>query len=413
MLYHAGRRGAQAPGQVVVLVHGLGNSGARDWSKLIPALAERHQVFALDLPGFGQSDKGNHLYSPENYARVIEQVMAPRVSVPFTLVGHSMGGAVSLAYAAAYPQRVARLVLVDAAGVLHRAVYSEFLARVAVQRAMGIESPWYQSVVRAIQLRTETLPLRGDLILERAEVRQRLLRGDPNAIAAYALVEHDFSRGLRAIEAPTLVIWGAEDAVAPLRTGQALASVIRGARLTVMEGAGHVPQLQFPQRFNPIVLDELDGRQVAAPPYLLPRGTIQGSRVGRCQGRRAQEFSGDYERIELDSCADASIANARVGTLRAAHSTVRVANSHIRDGIDALNSRLELNGGSVGGSLALDAASVDAAGVRFEPERALAANNGSLPAALRLSVSEVSTAGRAPRTLHEIIRLAPGEMLVR
>ena len=92
---------------------------------------------------------------------------------------------------------------------------------------------------------------------------------------------------------------------------------------------------------------------------------------------------------------------------------MRVANSHIRDGIDALNSRLELNGGSVGGSLVLDAASVDAAGVRFEPVSALATNNGSVPAVLRLSVSEVSTADRAPRYLHEIIRLAPGEALIR
>jgi pimeloyl-ACP methyl ester carboxylesterase len=413
MLYQAGRRGTQVPGQVVVLVHGLSKSGARDWSKLIPALAERYQVFALDLPGFGQSDKGNHLYSPDNYAVVIEQVMAPRVSVPFTLVGHSMGGAVSLAYVAAYPQRVARLVLVDTAGVLHRTVYSEFLARVGAQRAMGIELPWYDSVVRAIQLHAERVPLRGDLILRHPAVRQRLLRGEPNAIAAYALSQHDFSQGLRAITAPTLVIWGAEDPVAPLRTGQALASVIRGARLTVIEGAGHVPQQQLSQRFNPIVLDELDGRQVAAPPYLLPRGTIPDGRVGRCAGQRAQEFSGDYERIELEHCADASIADARVGTLRAAHSAVRVVNSHIRDGIDALNSRLELNGGSVGGSLVLDAASVDAAGVRFEPVSALATNNGSVQAVLRLSVSEVSTAGRAPRYLQEIIRLAPGETLIR
>jgi pimeloyl-ACP methyl ester carboxylesterase len=413
MLYQAGRRGAQVPGQVVVLVHGLSEGGARDWSKLIPALAVRYQVFALDLPGFGQSDKGNHLYSPDNYARVIEQVIAPRVSAPFTLVGHSLGGAVSLAYVAAYPQHVARLVLVDVAGVLQRTVYSEFLARVGGQRAMGIELPWFDSVVRAIQLRAETVPMRADLILRHPAVRQRLLRGKPNAIAALALIEHDFSQGLRAITAPTRVIWGADDPVSPLRTGQALASAIRGARLTVMEGAGHDPQQQFPQRFNPIVLDELDGREVAAPPYLLPRGTIPDGRVGRCAGQRAQEFSGDYERIELEHCADASIADARVGTLRAANSAVRVVNSHIRDGIDALNSRLELNGGSVGGSVVLDAASVDAAGVRFEPISTLGTNKGSVPAVLRFSVSEVSTGDRAPRYLHEIIRLAPGEALIR
>src|SRR3990170_7761154 len=59
MLYQAGPRGADA----VVLVHGLGRNAAKDWAYVIPALAERYSVYALDLPGFGQSDKGNHLYS--------------------------------------------------------------------------------------------------------------------------------------------------------------------------------------------------------------------------------------------------------------------------------------------------------------------------------------------------------------
>ena len=117
-----------------------------------------------------------------------------------------------------------------------------------------------ESVVRAIQLRAENWPIRGELVLERAGVRQRVLRGDPNAITAFALVEHDFSGSLRTIAAPTLIIWGANDTIAPLRTGQALAAAIPRARLTVIEGAGHAPQVQFPDRFNPLLIDELDGR---------------------------------------------------------------------------------------------------------------------------------------------------------
>src|ERR1700741_5494457 len=131
---------------------------------------------------------------------------------------------------------------------------------------MGMDSPWFESVVRAIQHRMENWPVRGDLVLENADVRQRILRGDPNAISAFAMVEHDFSQALRAIAAPTLVIWGADDVVSPLRTGQALASAIRGARRSVSEGPGQAPHVPFPERFNPLVIDELDGRQFAAPP---------------------------------------------------------------------------------------------------------------------------------------------------
>jgi pimeloyl-ACP methyl ester carboxylesterase len=330
-----------------------------------PALAQRYAVYAVDLPGFGFSDKGNHHYSPDNMARVLDAVLAPLVGRPFVLIGHSMGGAVAIAYAATYPQRVDRLVLVDVAGVLHRSVYAEFLARGAAQRMVGLDSPWYDSMVRAIQARAEVVPLRGDLVLERAGVRQRILRGDPNAIAAFALVEHDFSADLREISAPTLIIWGGEDLIAPPRTGQALAASIPLARLVVLEGLGHAPQVEAPGRFNPVLLDELDGRQIAAPPYALAIAAIEGERVARCDGRRGQEFTGDYLRVELSNCPDVRITNARIGYLQASHSTLRIVNSQVRDGVDARNSRLEFNGAVVGGSIVLDSTTVGRRGNDF------------------------------------------------
>src|SRR5260370_5127545 len=256
MLYRAGRPGAEP----VVLVHGLGKAGARDWAKVIPPLAERYEVYALDLPGFGLSDKGNHLYSPANLARALDALLAERVSRPVALIGHSMGGAVALAYAAAYPRGVRRLIVVDAAGVLHPSVYSEFLARALAERGLGADAPWLEVVTRAIQAQAENLPTGSRIALHLPAVRQRLLRGDPAAIAALALVEHDFSNALRAIRAPTLVVWGSDDRIAPLRTGQALAAVIPGARLVGSPAPGPSPRPDSRERFAGLVLDELGGR---------------------------------------------------------------------------------------------------------------------------------------------------------
>jgi hypothetical protein len=239
------------------------------------------------------------------------------------------------------------------------------------------------------------------------------LRGDPNAISAFAMVEHDFSQIVRAIRAPTLIIWGAQDTIAPPRTGQALASSIPGARLIVLEGAGHAPQLQMPERFNPLVLDEIDGRQIAVPVYALGKGPLREKRVGRCDAKRYEQFTGDYEKLILDNCRDAEITNARIGYLRSEHSTVRIVNSYVRDGVDAKDSRLEFTGGIVAGSLVIDASSVDAAGTRFEAAHAIARNNGDVASVLRFSVSEVSVKGNAPRNLHDLVRLAPGESLIR
>jgi hypothetical protein len=171
--------------------------------------------------------------------------------------------------------------------------------------------------------------------------------------------------------------------------------------------------VEAPGRFNPVLLDELDGRQIPAPPYALAIAAIEGDRVGRCEGRRGQEFTGDYVRVVLDNCQDARIENARIGYLQSSRSTVRIVNSHVRDGVDARNSRLELNGSVVGGSVVLDASAFDAAGTTFVPSPAIAANEGTEPVVLRFSVSNVSPPGKEPLVLHDIVRLAPGETLIR
>jgi pimeloyl-ACP methyl ester carboxylesterase len=403
MVYRAGPRGADT----IVLVHGLGPSGAGIWSKVIPALAARHEVFALDLPGFGQSDKDNQLYSPANFARVIEFVLAKRIDRPFTLVGHSLGGSVSIAYAAAYPRRVSRLVVVDAAGVLHRAVYAEFLGRSAAQLALGKTpegAPWFDSFVRTVLTRAEPLPAAGRVVLALPELRQQLLRGEPQAIAAYALVEHDFSRDLRSIKTPTLVIWGAEDKVASLRTGRLAAALIPGARLVVMDRVAHSPMLEVPEKFSALVLDELEGR-LRLDSYAMQAGA-PGTRVESCDGRREpHSFSGDYKEITLSGCADVQIMNARIGTLVSRNSVVRLINSHVYEGIDARHSRLELTAGMVAGEppLTLEETGVDAAGTRFESRGPVAENRGKLPLTVSFSVSEA--AGVKPRYLHEVVRL--------
>ena len=74
----------------------------------------------LDLPGFGRSGRANAKYAPERYAAVLSRVIAAYGPGPVDVVGHSMGGAISLYHAAAYPEQVRRLIVVDAAGILHR-----------------------------------------------------------------------------------------------------------------------------------------------------------------------------------------------------------------------------------------------------------------------------------------------------
>lgn len=116
----------------IVLVHGLGDEASTIWESSIELLKNDYFVVTFDLPGFGQSSKANELYSPLNYAKFIRYVAQTYVKKPFHLVGHSMGGAIALKYTSMYPSDVASLVLVDAAGILHRSEYNNFLVQSGV-----------------------------------------------------------------------------------------------------------------------------------------------------------------------------------------------------------------------------------------------------------------------------------------
>jgi hypothetical protein len=166
--------------------------------------------------------------------------------------------------------------------------------------------------------------------------------------------------------------------------------------------------LQMPERFNAIVLDELQGRHDERP-EARQQTAIDGDRVGTCDGERGRHFTGEYKELRLDKCPDAQVTRARIGFLLVRDSTVRIVDSHIDNGIDARNSRIELTAGSVGGNpaLGLNASDVDAAGTRFESEGVIAVNRGRVRVALSLSVAELARAGVEPRYVHRIITLGP------
>ena len=99
-LHEAGRHHAIS----VVLVHGVGDRGATIWDPLIQGLSKNYHTVTFDLPGFGRSSKKNVLYSPTSYAAFIKYVVDRCVRDSFILVGHYLGGAIALRFAATYPK---------------------------------------------------------------------------------------------------------------------------------------------------------------------------------------------------------------------------------------------------------------------------------------------------------------------
>jgi pimeloyl-ACP methyl ester carboxylesterase len=242
------RRGAGPP---LVLVHGIASS-VYSWAEVIPALAETHDVIAFDLPGFGGSDIPPPPFSADRYPNVLGSLLDALGLDRVRLVGHSLGGAVASAFAAAAPGRVERLVLIDSAGYNLAPADRPWLLRVA--GAPGVAGLLEKLPVRR---RFLTLGLRqvfhddARVTPERVEeyaaplfrpgaagFMGRLLRG----ASALGLPE-----AIGRIRAPTLVVWGDQDTWAPLADADRFVAAIPGARKAVIAGCGHIPQEERPQ----------------------------------------------------------------------------------------------------------------------------------------------------------------------
>lgn len=221
---------AGGTGEPVLLVHGLSGSG-RWWRRNAPALARLFRVYIVDLVGFGRS---RGAFALDDAADLLARWMVQLGLSQAHVVGHSMGGYIAAALAADAPERVGRLVLVDAAAFplgWHPVRHAGRLVRAA--RYMH---PTFLPVLVADALRAGP---------------RTLLR------AAREVVDSDFEARCADVTAPTLVVWGEHDRVVPPAVGERLAACLPASEVAVIEGGGHNPMWDRPDAFNRVVAEFL------------------------------------------------------------------------------------------------------------------------------------------------------------
>lgn len=232
-------------GPPLVLVHGLSGS-SRWWRFNVPRLRQHFHLYVVDLAGFGRSRGRLVLREAAAFlTRWMDHVGLPQAA----FVGHSMGGVITADLAACHPERVSRLVLVDAAVLLFERSY--------------LRNAW--GVLRA----AHRLPLDFWPVL----VRDAYQAGPRTIVrAAYELVSTDMGPRLAHVAAPTLVVWGARDTAVPLALGERLVAALPDATLKVLPGAGHNPMWDRPEAFNEAVVSFLlpEPSGADAPPSTPP-----------------------------------------------------------------------------------------------------------------------------------------------
>lgn len=223
-------------GPALVLLHGLSGS-TRWWRYNLQPLARRFRVYAVDLIGFGRS-RGQRFVLREA-PRLICDWMEGLGEERFHIIGHSMGGFIASSLGVQAPQRINRLVLVDALAL--PIGHSFVRSAVGLLEALPYLPPDFLPVLVTDALRA------GPLTLLRA---------------IHDIHRSDLTVELEQLQAETLIVWGEHDTLLPVRSGEALRSAMPKVRFEIVRGAGHNPMWDQPEAFNHLVMEFLSGEGV-------------------------------------------------------------------------------------------------------------------------------------------------------
>jgi pimeloyl-ACP methyl ester carboxylesterase len=237
----------------VVLLHGATGSPESYWAPQIPVLAEHFEVILMQYPGYGAQDDDEAEFSIPNTAhalnRLLDELDLDRVS----LVGLSLGGAVSLQFAHTYPERVRRLVLADTLSGVRTERFRRFL-EYALIGAIEQGGPDLMYDINAIFAFSERYLAESRDELEEVKQGWRSIDVPRYTAMLRAILEWSIDDRLHEIQAPTLVIWGSEDIELPRVYSDRIADALPHAVMTVIEGAGHKSCADLPDQFNKAVL---------------------------------------------------------------------------------------------------------------------------------------------------------------
>ena len=261
-------------GPALLLLHGIGDS-SDTWEPVIEELAQHYTVIAPDLLGHGRSDRPRADYSIAAFACGMRDLISVLDVDRVTVVGHSLGGGIAMQFAYQFPERCERLALVCTGGVGHK-THPLFhivatpgvetllpVLRLPGMKEMG--SVWLK-LLKAMD--TDLGRDAEDLVrvfdaLPDTPARSAFLRTLRSAVDRRGQVITMLDRCYLAEGMPTLLIWGARDAIIPVDQAHLVHEAMPGSRLEIFENAGHFPHHTEPERFLKVMREFMDTTEPA------------------------------------------------------------------------------------------------------------------------------------------------------
>ena len=236
----------------LVLIHGLGASAER-WEFVAPSFKKYYNLIIPDLIGFGYSDKPLVDYTPEFFSEFLGKFFNSIGITKTHLIGSSLGGQVTAEFVAKTDSVVDKLVLVSPSGAMKHSTPA------LDAYVMAALYPNIEGAKNAFEMMSASEKEVDDKIINGFVERMQL----PNAKLAFMSTllglknSEEITPRLKTISSPTLVIWGDLDPVIPVKYADSFVSGIKDCRFYRMEGSGHTPYVDNPQKFTEVVLDFL------------------------------------------------------------------------------------------------------------------------------------------------------------
>lgn len=235
MGYTKKKMGTLGENSKLIILHGW-TCNTEKWGPFFKLLKQnRIEYEMLKIPGL--TTPLNEVWTLDDYVSWLDKKTKSESRI--TLLGHSNGGRISLAYTLKHPEKVSHLILIDSAGIYHNEI-SLWLKRFVFKNLSRFKKIAYSSVLKNLLYK---LAREGDYNKASANMKKTMQN----------LIESDLTDQMKKISAPTTIIWGENDTTTPLLDAKLMKEKIRNSRLFVIRGAKHSPQFSNPEEVVKII----------------------------------------------------------------------------------------------------------------------------------------------------------------
>lgn len=233
---------------VLFLLHGI-MASLHTWDGWVESLQDDFRIIRVDIPGFGLTGPyADGIYNIDRSVDMVDQLTDALGIDSFFLAGNSMGGYISWNFALQHPDKVKRLILLDAAGYpFEKPLLLELLSTPVLKESLALVTPKF--------IVSQTLnEVYGDASKVDSKTIERyhqlmLREGNRTAVVSVLASLGDMNNeGIKQLNVPTLIQWGEKDAWIPLENAQKFADDISGSKVITYPGVGHIPMEEIPEQ---------------------------------------------------------------------------------------------------------------------------------------------------------------------